>query len=106
MISTFTARPLRWFAIFAIPFLMLSFAMLFGGILMVVISGHQSLPITGSGLLFGSLSVFLLLNGGLAELVSRTGHTDVTKFPLLTAVEIDTRDTCKTANSRTRESQA
>ena len=105
MISTFTARPLRWFAIFAIPFLMLSFAMLFGGILMLVINGQQSLPIAGAGLFFGSLSVFLLLSGGLAELVSRTGHTGVTKFPLLTAVEIDAGDNYKTADSRTTESQ-
>ncbi len=105
MISTFTARPLRWFAILAIPFLMLSFAMLFGGILMLVVNGQQSLPIAGAGLFFGSLSVFLLLSGGLAELVSRTGHTGVTKFPLLTAVEIDAGDNYKTADSRTTESQ-
>jgi len=103
LISTFNARPLRWFAILAVPFLMLSFTMLVGGILMLVISGQQSLPIAGAGLLFGSLSVFLLLSGGLAELVSRTGHRHVTKFPLLTAVEIDTRDSCKNADSTKTE---
>jgi len=106
MISTFTARPLRWFAILAIPFLILSFVLLFGGIFMHVVIGQQSLPIAGAGLLFGSLSVFLLLSGGLAEIVSRTGHTDVTKYPLLTAVEIDAADICKIAASRTADSQA
>jgi len=104
-ISAFNARPLRWFAILAIPFLVLSLAMVFGGIFMFVVSGQQSLPIAGSGLLFGSLSVFLLLSGGLAELVSRTGHADVTKFPMLTAIEINAKDSCKTANSSMRESQ-
>ena len=105
VISTFTGRPLRWFAILATPFLILTFAILFGSILMNAISGQQSLPIAGTALFFGSLSVFLLLSGGLAELVSRTSHIPVIQYPLLTAAEIDAGDEGKSGDGRTTRPQ-
>ena len=42
------------------------------------------LPVAGTGVLFGSLSVFLLLNGALAELVYKTGDVRFGKLARLT----------------------
>jgi glycosyltransferase involved in cell wall biosynthesis len=91
-ITGFASRPLKWFALLAIPFMLLSVAMFTGGIVAALFEARSGLPMTGSGLFFMSLSLFLLFNGGLAELVNRTGNTEIVKFPLLTAVEIRSTD--------------
>jgi hypothetical protein len=49
---------------------------------------ESALPMTGSGLFFASLGLYLLFSGGLGELINRTGTSAIVKFPLLTAVEI------------------
>lgn len=87
-IAGFASRPLTWFALLSVPFFILSIAMFVGGIVALLLGSHSSLTLTGSGLFFASLSLFLLFSGGLAELVNKTGDTVVVKFPLLTAVEI------------------
>jgi len=87
-ITSFAARPLVWFASLAMLFMFISTVMLLGGIIGLAFGGQQSLPIAGSGLLFASLSIFLLLGGGLAELVTRTAHSKMTEYPLLTAREV------------------
>jgi hypothetical protein len=87
-IAGFASRPLKWFAMLALPFLLLSMAMFIGGITSVMLGAESGLPLTGAGLFFSSLSVFLLFSGGLAELINRTGDTKFTQFPLLTAVEV------------------
>jgi glycosyltransferase involved in cell wall biosynthesis len=104
-ISTFATRPLRWFATLAIPFAILSIAMLSASIISLLASGSQPLPFAGSSLLFGSLSVFLLLGGGLAELVTRTGHASIKRFPLLTAVEAQAEENQRSALAKTSESR-
>lgn len=86
-IAGFTARPLTWFALMAIPFVVLSIIMFAGGIIAALLGANSALPITGSGLFFASLSVFLLFSGGLAELITRTGDTNPARFALLTATE-------------------
>lgn len=87
-ISTFSTRPLLWFAMLAVPFFVLSILMLVGGLVALGEAGVSALPMAGAGMLFGTLSIFLVLSGGFAELVSKTGHGDVTRYPLLTAKEI------------------
>lgn len=87
-ITGFASRPLRWFALLAIPFILLSIAMFTGGITVMLLGAHSALPLTGSGLFFASLGLYLLFSGGIAELINRTGDTRVRKLPLLTAVEI------------------
>ena len=87
-ITGFASRPLKWFALLALPFLLLSIAMFIGGIVAVYLGNNTGLPLTGSALFFTSLSMFLIFSGGLAELINRTGNTEIVKFPLLTAVEI------------------
>lgn len=87
-IAGFASTPLKWFALLAIPFLLLSMALFTGGIVAVMLGARSALPMTGSGLFFGSLGLYLFFSGSLAELINRTGDTTVAKFPLLTAVEI------------------
>jgi glycosyltransferase involved in cell wall biosynthesis len=87
-ITGFASRPLRWFALLAIPFILLSIVMFAGGITVMLLGAHSALPLTGSGLFFASLGLYLLFSGGIAELINRTGETRVRKLPLLTAVEI------------------
>jgi len=84
-ISTFTSRPLIWFAMLAAPFFLLSVLMLVGSVIVLAADGGNSLPMAGAGLLFGTLSIFLVLGGGLAEMISFTGHSSIANFPLLTA---------------------
>ena len=87
-IVSFTGRPLIWFAILAIPFIVLTCIILLVTIISVTSGSHQSLPIAGTGLFFGVLSIFLVFNGALGELVIRTGQKNVMRFPLLSAAEI------------------
>jgi glycosyltransferase involved in cell wall biosynthesis len=87
-ITGFASRPLQWFALLAIPFILLSIAMFAGGITVMLLGAHSALPLTGSGLFFASLGLYLLFSGGIGELINRTGDTRVRKLPLLTAVEI------------------
>jgi len=84
-ISTFTSRPSVWFAMLAAPFFLLSGIMLVGSVIALGTEGSNALPLGGAGLLFGTLSIFLVLSGGLAEMISFTGHSSVANFPLLTA---------------------
>jgi hypothetical protein len=69
----------------AAPSFLLSVLMLVGSVITLGVDGSNALPMAGAGLLFGTLSVFLVLSGGLAEMISFTGHSSVAKFPLLTA---------------------
>lgn len=91
-LAGFASRPLAWFAKLAVPFILLSMIMFIGGIVTLMLGAESVLPITGSALFFASLGLFFLFSGGLAELVNRTGETEVVKFPLLTAVEVFPKD--------------
>jgi hypothetical protein len=92
-ITAFAARPLVWFASFAILFLLVSFVVMLFGLIGVLFDDVQVLPLAGTAVLLTSLSFFLLLGGGLAELVTRTAHKKMTEYPLLTAKEVtDPRD--------------
>jgi glycosyltransferase involved in cell wall biosynthesis len=94
-IAGFTSRPLTWFAILAIPSIVFSVILFVSGGIVVVRGAQSALPLTGSGLIFASLGLFLLFSGGLAELVNRTGDSSTGRMPFLTAKEIypsETRD--------------
>lgn len=87
-ISGFSERPLRWFAILAIPFFLSSAAILSWQIVKLLLAGDGSIPIAGAGLFFGILGIFLLFSGGLAEMINRTGDMNAANIRLLTAEEI------------------
>ena len=92
-IAGFASRPLQWFALLAMPFLLLSIVMLIGGIGAALLGGRSVLPMTGSALFFMSLALYLLFSGGIGELINRTGDPENARLSLLTAVEIKPEDT-------------
>ena len=85
-IVSFTSRPLLWFAILAFPVLLLSVLLLFLGIYASAVhSSSISVPIAGTGVLFGALGCFLILGGVLGELIYKTGDIRMDKLSSLTS---------------------
>lgn len=72
-IVSFASRPLLWFTLLSLPFLLLAVACLAVSAASVLAGDSMMLPIAGSGVLLASLGIFLILNGALAELVYKTG---------------------------------
>jgi hypothetical protein len=84
-IVSFASRPLVWFALLAMPFCLLGAVCFVAGIHgLLEPGGTISVPLAGTGLLFGALTIFLLANGALAELVYKTGDIDVSAMARLT----------------------
>jgi glycosyltransferase involved in cell wall biosynthesis len=91
-IVSFAARPLHWFSLLALPTAVVSFTTLVSSLYQVF--GHSStfsIPIAGTGVLFGALTVILLLAGMLGELVYKTGGTRLDKLSLLTAEKLQSK---------------
>jgi len=88
---SFTWRPLLWFSILALPAAAASIGALLAS-LYGTLSGSLSsvVPLAGTAVLLGALSIILLLSGMLAELVYKTGETKLTKLSLLTVQKLDT----------------
>ncbi|MGD8854383.1 MAG: glycosyltransferase family 2 protein [Gammaproteobacteria bacterium] len=85
-IVSFASRPLLWFAILAIPAALLSVGMLVASVLgLFSDSGRFSVPIAGTGVLFGALAFFLLMGGALGELIYKTGDLKLGQLSSLTA---------------------
>lgn len=103
MVSGFAARPLMWFALIALPFLLLSSVMLLWEIVAMLRGAEGSLPIAGAGIFFGALWFFLLCSGGLAELINRTGNMEIMKASLLTAHERQPEPGCEERQPRELE---
>ena len=87
-IATFSARPLKWFAMLSAPFILLSSIMVVWTLSGFITYGALSWPIAGTAVLLAALGVFLLFTGGIAEIVSNTGDFDIDRMPLLTAKEV------------------
>ena len=83
-IVSFTSRPLLWFVMLAVPFLILSFACFAIAFRDLAAVGQLSMPIAGTGVLFGVVPIVLLLSGALAELVYREGDVKVHELAQLT----------------------
>lgn len=83
---SFTARPLLWFSLLAVPAALASvIALSVSFYELVVVSSQLPIPIAGAGVLFGALTVILMLGGVLAELVYKTGDMKLYRLSLLTA---------------------
>lgn len=80
----FSTRPMKWFAWLSAPFLLTSFLMLAWVFHRLIMHGDSALPIAGTAVLLGALGVFLVLSGGLAELICDSGEFKVDKLSLLT----------------------
>ena len=77
--------PLLWFALLAVPSFVASTVCFVAGMQgLLAPGGTISVPLAGTGLLFGALTIFLLANGALAELVYKTGDIDVSAMARLT----------------------
>jgi glycosyltransferase involved in cell wall biosynthesis len=86
---SFAARPLLWFSILALPLALVSCLAIVFSIYKVLIEFSSfSIPIAGTGVLFGALVVILLLGGVLAELVYKTGDTRLDTLASLTTREV------------------
>ncbi|HFD79518.1 MAG TPA: glycosyltransferase [Gammaproteobacteria bacterium] len=85
-IVSFASRPLLWFSILAIPAALLS-AVLLGSSLLDLVSdsGRFSVPLAGTGVLFGALAFFLLMGGALGELIYKTGDLKLGQLSTITA---------------------
>lgn len=88
MVSGFAERPLMWFALLALPFFLISSGILVWQVTVLLLGAKGSLPISGAGVFFGALSIFLIFSGGLAELINRTGSLEMLKSRLTTAKEM------------------
>jgi glycosyltransferase involved in cell wall biosynthesis len=85
-ITGFAQRPLVWFGMLALPFLVLSFVFFFASILPLLAGEGLSLPFAGTSVLLAALAFFLLMGGALGELIYTTGDTDMSRYSGITAV--------------------
>lgn len=85
MVGSFASRPMYWFSILSLPFLVLSLVIFFGSLGLAILGGKVSLSIVGSGLIYFTLAAFLIVGGAIGELIYKTGNFDSTLYPLLTA---------------------
>ena len=85
-IVSFASRPLLWFAILAIPAALLSVSLLLASVLGIFAdAGRFSVPLAGTGVLFGALTFFLIMGGALGELIYKTGDLKLGQLSSLTA---------------------
>jgi len=85
MVGSFASKPLYWFSMLSLPFLIASMFMITGSLASAMFGGHISIPIAGSGLIFFTLAAFLIIGGAIGELIYKTGTFDAARYPLLTA---------------------
>lgn len=82
-IASFTARPLLWFGLLAMPLLALGSIALMAGCWPLLTGGTASLALSGSGAILMSSVFFLLAGGMLGELIYRSGDVREYEFALL-----------------------
>ena len=95
-IVSFSNRPILWFTLLSLPFLFISVACIVASILEMTAGNGMPVPLAGTGVLFGSLSIVLILNGALAELVYKTGDVD---FSILARLTMSTSDQVASSDS-------
>jgi glycosyltransferase involved in cell wall biosynthesis len=83
-VASFTARPMLWFAMLAVPFLLVASLALGYTIVGLVTDGTPSLPIAGSGVIFLSSALILVCSGALGELIYKLGDVREHDFSSLT----------------------
>jgi len=102
MVASFASRPLRWFTLLSLPFLVISMLIIVGSLVSLAAGGTISIPIAGSGLIFFTLAAFLIVGGGVGELIHKTGPIDAAQSPLLTFItgeEVATSDSHDAADA-------
>lgn len=84
-IVSFTSRPLLWFSILSIPFMLISLLCFSTVGYEMITGGSVSFVYISIGMLFITLSVFLLMGGAIGELVYKTGDVNLHELSSLTA---------------------
>lgn len=99
-IVSFASRTLLWFSILAIPAALLSMVLLLVSVFgLITDSSRFSVPIAGTGVLFGALAFFLLMGGALAELIYKTGDLKLGQLSSLTAQFLTRKESSKSGTS-------
>ena len=81
----FAQRPLLWFGLLALPFMVASIVALIAAVApLFTPGGALVLPYAGTGVLFGALALFLIMGGAIGELVYATGAVDLSEYSRLT----------------------
>jgi len=83
-VASFASKPLRWFTLLSLPFLLVSMLIIVGSLVALLTGAAISIPIAGSGLIFFTLAAFLIVGGAIGELIHKTGNLDVASTPLVT----------------------
>ncbi|HEC19335.1 MAG TPA: glycosyltransferase [Gammaproteobacteria bacterium] len=106
-ITSFASRPLLWFAILAVPVLLV------GGLAFVISlsdmlgdGGTSPIALMGVAMLFGTLACFLVLGGALGELIYKMGDIDLSRLSLLTTKTIPPSDGHHTTRTTTGQGES
>jgi hypothetical protein len=84
-IASFTARPMLWFFMLAIPFGLIGlYALGYSLIAWLASDGLFSMPIAGTGVIFLVSAFILICSGALGELIYKLGDTRPHDFSRLT----------------------
>ena len=83
-VASFTARPLKWFALLALPAVLGAAAAMAFTAVYLADHGTMPLPIAGTGVVLAASAAILVLSGALAELVYKTGDVREHRFASLT----------------------
>jgi glycosyltransferase involved in cell wall biosynthesis len=91
-VVAFSSRPLIWFAVLALPFLLISVAIVAAQFYAMLLGdGSLSLAVWGTAILFASLAFVLAMGGMLGELVYTTGDTRIERFAAITSKILDSQ---------------
>jgi glycosyltransferase involved in cell wall biosynthesis len=84
-VASFTSRPLLWFSLLSLPALAIATTAFGYTVFAVLIHGEKmSLPVTGTGFIFGAGVVMLMSSGAIGELVYKLGDVRERDFSRLT----------------------
>ena len=79
-ITTFSSRPLRWFALLALPFASIAMACLIWAIRLALEADASLVVVAGLAVIYAGGAAFLVICGILSELVYKTGKIRPTDF--------------------------
>jgi glycosyltransferase involved in cell wall biosynthesis len=95
-VISFTSRPLLWFTLLSLPaFLFAALAFSYVAFAVLIEGDRFSLPVAGSGFIFGACAVMLMSSGAIGELVFRLGDVRERDYARLTerSVGMTSRET-------------
>jgi glycosyltransferase involved in cell wall biosynthesis len=89
---SFAERPLWWFALLALPAMLISFGATIYVLQQGILNAEYSMVIAGIALLFGCAAIFAILGGIVGDMIYKTGNLKLEKLALITAKQPSTRE--------------